>query len=224
MIKTQLCPAAELEDKKWWIKDATMVLGFVVLGYWTAGFILDLKRNETAELTAKKERWAEEYKVKEPAIEQFKGLKAEMDRLNKKIASIKAITTSRIDKVRGLIALDQLQTLWIEGIWYNYVKLDADGTLRINGSANDSLLVGEFMLGMRESMNHETTNDDLRTQIGFEDVSIKNAVFAEDGDAMFKDIRSCMNFEIYARHKEKKVVSVNMSYVPMGRNPLAVWK
>jgi hypothetical protein len=223
MIKTQLCPAAELEDKNWWVKEVAVLLIVAATGYWAAGKILDIRRDQTLELIAKKEKWTQELQAKEPAVKQFKGLRTEMDQLNRKIAALRKITTSKIEKVRPLIALDQLQTLWIEGVWYLSVDYAEDGSMTLRGSANDSLLIGEFMLGMRESMRPDTTNDDIRTQLGFENVAIKSALYADNGDPQFKDIKGCMNFELSARHVEKSMASQSMAYVPPARSHLAGW-
>jgi hypothetical protein len=224
MIKTQLCPAVELEDKNWWVKELAVFLIVAVAGYWGAGMVLDIKRDQTLDLIVKKEKWTQELQAKEPAVEQFKGLRTEMDLLNRKISALRRITTSKIEKVRPLIALDQLQTLWIEGVWYLSAEYAQDGSLTLQGAANDSLLVGEFMLGMRESMSPDTTNDDVRTQLGFANVTIKSASYTDNGDPLFKDIKGCMMFELSARHLEKSMSSQSMAYVPPARSALARWQ
>jgi hypothetical protein len=204
MIKVQLCPFGELEDKNWWAADAAvlLILGFVT--HYAAGAYLDIKRNDTTALLAKKERWEQELQSKSPALKQFETLEPEIAKLNQKINALQRITTSKLNKVKPLVALDQLQTLAIQGVWYERMDYSNEGQVTIFGSANDSLLIGEYMLGVRESMNPETFNDDIRTQIGFDDLKIKNATFIETPDDYFKDIKSRMRFEISGRHTEKK--------------------
>jgi hypothetical protein len=192
MIKVQLCPFGELEDKNWWIVDVAVLLLVCLLGYWVSGAYLDIRRNETISLIAKKQRWDEELKAKEPAIAQFNGL-------------------------APLVALDQLQTLSIQGVWYERLEYQVDGSLLIKGSGNDSLLIGEYMLGVRETMNPETYNDDVRTQVGFESVTLKNARYVEESDPFFEDIRGSMQFEMSGRHVEKKGSAHGISAVPRPR-------
>ena len=217
MIKVQLCPFGELEDKNWWLVDVAVLLLVCLLGYWVSGAYLDIRRNETISLIAKKQRWDEELKAKEPAIAQFNGLAPEMELLNRKINALRRITTSKLDKVKPLVALDQLQTLSIQGVWYERLEYQIDGSLLIKGSGNDSLLIGEYMLGVRETMNPETYNDDVRTQVGFESVTLKNARYVEESDPFFEDIRGSMQFEMSGRHVEKKGSVHGISAVPRPR-------
>jgi hypothetical protein len=73
-------------------------------------------------------------------------------------------------------------------------------------------------------MSPDTTNDDVRTQLGFANVTIKSASYTDNGDPLFKDIKGCMMFELSARHLEKSMSSQSMAYVPPARSALARWQ
>ena len=218
MIRTQLCPAGELEDKRWWTVDVAVLVICGLCFFLLVNSYIDSKREDIQALSAKQAKWQQELQTKKPSVEKFKNLKTEMELLNKKIGALKLITTSKIDKVKPLIALDQLQTLWIDGVWYNELEYKADGTTTIKGFGNDSLMVGEYMLGIRETMNVDTVNDDMRTQVGFADVILKSAKAIESSDSIFPDIQRSMEFEMTGRHTEKKHLAVGaVSMIPRPR-------
>jgi hypothetical protein len=218
VIKVQLCPAGELEDKTWWYVDVAVLIISGLAMYMLTNTYLDIKRSETQTLMEKKVKWEQELEAKKPSVEKFKNLKAEMELLNRKIGALKLITTSKIDKVKPIVALDQLQTLWMDGVWYDTLEYKLDGTTTIKGSANDSLLVGEYMLGVRETMNPDTVNDDIRTQLGFDHVSLKVAREVSSADDIFPDISRHMSFELIGHHIEKKHATVGaMSVAPRPR-------
>jgi hypothetical protein len=78
------------------------------------------------------------------------------------------------------------------------------------------------MLGLRETMNPDTKNDDLRTQIGFDSLSLKNATLNPSGDDIFRDIKKKMNFKISAIHVEKQTQPTQAASVTLGPRPRAL--
>jgi len=219
MIKTQLCPSGELEDKNWWHIDVVALILVAALSYLGVEKYLDSMREDVERLRDKKIHWDKELAAKQPSIEKFNGLKSEMELLNRKVGALQKITTSKIDKVKPLVAIDQLQTLWIEGIWYESLDYGADSLVTIKGAAYDSILIAEYMLGMRETMNPDTRNDDLRTRLGFDGMSLKSVYLSEGSDAIFKDITKKLQFEVSARHVEKAVAPAAATSVTLGPRP-----
>ena len=219
MIKTQLCPVGELEDKNWWYFDAVALILVAALSYLGVEKYLDSMREDVERLRDKKIHWDKELAAKQPGIEKFNGLKSEMELLNKKVGALQKITTSKIDKVKPLVAMDQLQTLWIDGIWYESLDYGSDGLVTIKGAAHDSILIGEYMLGLRETMNPDTRNDDLRTRLGFDGMALKSVHLSEGSDEIFKDITKKLQFEVSARHVEKMVAPSAAASVTLGPRP-----
>ena len=195
MIKTQLCPVGELEDKNWWYIDIIALIVVAALSYLAVEKYLDVMREDVERLAEKKAHWEKELATKKPGIEKFNGLKAEMGLLNKKIGALQRITTSRIDKVKPLVAIDQLQTLWIDGVWYESLDYDTAGRIIIKGAAHDSILIGEYMLGLRETMNPDTRNE------------------------IFKDITRRLQFELSVQHAEKPATPAAATSVTLGPRP-----
>ena len=165
MLKIQLCPESELENHLWWVLD---VASFVLCGaivYLAAIIALNSIRDDIAVTTGTSLNWATQLQKIGPSVEKFKGLDVEVALLNRKIDALKHITVSRIDKVLPIVVAEQLQTLRPEGLWFHSMAYREDKTLTMKGSSNDSLLISEFLLGLRETMNPETITSDIRTQI-----------------------------------------------------------
>ena len=219
MIKTQLCPAGELENKTWWYFDVGFLLIVLALSYYGVTGYLDARKNEVTRLIEKKAHWDNEFQSKAPHVEKFKTLNMEIATLNQKIGALSRITTSKVDKVKPLVALDQLQTLRMDGVWYEQLEYKEDGSISILGAGYDSMIIGEFMLGVRETMNVDTQNDDIRTQLGFDQLAIKSATYKEGADDIFSDVTSKMQFEMNGKHTEKKAAAAPS--VSLGPRPRA---
>jgi hypothetical protein len=222
MIKTQLCPSGELENKNWWHLDVVVLILVAVLSYVLLENYFDEMRAKVVFFQENKTRFDQQYASRQAGLEKFKSLNAEIELLNRKIGALKRITTSKVDKIRPLMALDQLQTLWMEGVWYESIDYSADGAVGIKGSAHDSILVGEYMLGVKETMNPDTRNDDLRTQIGFDSVALRFVKLLPGGDEIFPDIKKKMQFEITASHVEKQALPSQSADVTLGPRPRAL--
>ena len=222
MIKTQLCPSSELENKNWWHIDAVILILVAIASYLVVDAYFEGVRADIARLQERKVQWEQDLAKMQTGLEKFKSLNAEIALLNRKIGALQRITTSKIDKIKPLVAMDQLQTLWIEGVWYEELDYNASGVTRVVASAHDSILVGEYMLGLRETMNLDTRNDDVRTQLGFEDLALKMASLVPAGDEIFRDIAKKMKFDLTAKHVEKRQIPTQAATVTLGPRPRAL--
>lgn len=222
MIKTQLCPSSELENKNWWHVDAVVLILVAIASYLMVDAYFEGVRADIARLQERKIKWEQDLASMQTGLEKFKSLNAEIELLNRKIGALQRITTSKIDKIRPVVAMDQLQTLWMEGVWYEEIDYTAAGVTRVVASAHDSILVGEYMLGLRETMNIDTRNDDVRTQLGFDNLTLKTANLVPAGDEIFRDITKKMKFDLSAKHIEKKQTPVQAATVTLGPRPRAL--
>jgi hypothetical protein len=71
-------------------------------------------------------------------------------------------------------------------------------------------------------MNPDTRNDDLRTQVGFDSVSLRFAKLSPNGDEIFQDIKKKMQFQISASHVEKPAIPSQSAGVTLGPRPRAL--
>ena len=131
MIRTQLCPSSELENKNWWHVDIVIFVLIAALGYVMTENYFDKLRDEISRLQEKKTHWENELATKKTGLEKFKTLEAEIQLLNRKIGALKKITTSKIDNIKTLVVLDQLQTLWLESVWYEELNYSSTGNVKV---------------------------------------------------------------------------------------------
>jgi hypothetical protein len=211
-----------LENKNWWHLDVVVLVIVAALAYVLLENHFDEVRANIVKSQERKASFDQKFASRQAGLEKFKSLNSEIELLNRKIGALKKITTSKVDKVKPLLALDQLQTLWMEGIWYEELQYSAEGGLVISASAHDGILVGEYMLGVRETMNPDTRNDDLRTQVGFDSVSLRFAKLSPNGDEIFQDIKKKMQFQISASHVEKPAIPSQSAGVTLGPRPRAL--
>jgi hypothetical protein len=215
MINVQLAPAGELEDKQWWHVDAAFVVVIVVMGCFVANWVLDQKRHATGVLQAEADKKVQELAVILPSIAQIGTLQSQKSQLFARIEGINDIFRAKIFKIRALVALDQMQTLWLDGVWYEKLTYSSTGDMVVNGSSYDSLLIGEFMLGLSETMNPQNQNDDARTRLGFDKLSLNIVKDSVTNDEIFDDVQRHLKFEIQGSHVEKQTERVkSLSAVP----------
>lgn len=224
MLRIQLCPEAELEDHYWWAPDVIALVAALTIAWFGAGMVLDSIREETEQLTITSTEWGKQYAEVKPAVEKFQNLDEEILLLKRKVDALKRITVSRVDKVLPVVVMEQLQTLRPEGLWYHSLEYREDKTVRISGASRESLLISEFLLGLRETMNPETITTDIRTQVGFIKIKVKE-VQDERADKGFDDLKDVLSFEASATVIEKRKPDVTPASVavPTGRSTRGAW-
>lgn len=206
MIKIQLCPEIELENKYWWAPDLAVLVLVGVLSYFGANLFLQSMRDETATKEAIRDTWVAQSAQIRPMLEKFKKLDQEVAILNTKISALSKITVSKLDKVLPIVVFEQIQTLTPPGVWLHSVQLSGNRAMTLKGSSKEGLLIGEYLMGFRETMNPQTLTSDIRTKVGFANVSFSE-IKAEDADQHFKDIEDVLNFDVKATVSEKQAAT-----------------
>lgn len=173
MIKINLAPLEELENKYWYLPDVILV-ATIVIGCWSGvNYYLDTMRDDIEQLNIKRNDFIKSTKRLKPDLERFDQLNREVDQLRKKLSSLKQITVSKIARYKPVILLEHLQNLKPDGVWYNYYSDESDeGIIRLVGNAFDSLLVAEFMSALSATRLQEFDPNDLRTQVFFSNVHL----------------------------------------------------
>ena len=202
MLRIQLCPESELEDRFWYTYDVLGLFVVVLISWLAADLWLSNMRHETQRLNDATAVWDKQITEADPLVQKFKTLDGEIELLNRKIEALRRITMTHPEKLRPIVVLDQLQTLKPEGLWYNMVSFDDNARIHMVGSSTDSLLISEFLLGLRETMNSDTWTNDIRTQIGYQNIEVKimNRV---DADPDLRDLRDHLQFEASAEVAQK---------------------
>ncbi len=219
MLKIQLCPESELENPHWYTYDVLALFVVCLLAWMASSLWLGNMRNEISRLNDTASNWDRQFTEVQPVVEKFKNLNAEIEIVNRKMAALKNITQTHSDKVKPIVVMEQLQTLRSDGLWFESLSLDEQNRVHIVGASSDSLLISEFLLGLRETMNPETWTTDLRTQIGFKNIVIKDVVRFKD-DPNFKDLTDNLRFDATAEVGQK--VQPPMGASAMGPRPRSV--
>lgn len=222
MLRIQLCPEGELENEHWYTYDALVFCVMAMLTWMAAGFWLNTMRDEILRLNDTAETWDKQTAEAQPMLQRHKALKSEIDVLDRKIEALKRITLNHPEKIRPIVVMEQLQTLRPEGLWYLTLTLDDSNRLKIQGASMDSLLISEFLLGMRETMNPETWTNDVRTQVGFQNITVKEMIRIPE-DLKFLDLPEHLKFEASAEvaAKAKGVIGPN-AMGPLPRSKFGV--
>jgi competence CoiA-like predicted nuclease len=203
MIKIQLAPADEVDSGPWALPDGIVMALIGAIAYFGVTYYLDSIREETAKTTAQAEQWKLDYKKQEPRIQQFQTLNSDVDMLNRRIEAIKKISVSKISRFFSVLFLDNMQTVRPEGLWFSKFTLSDDGKFQVIGGTTDNLLLAEFMLTMRESMNVTTVNTDLRTQVGYSNIQLIKSNLSRTSDSVFKDVTNYIQYELRGTFAEK---------------------
>lgn len=217
MLRIQLCPESELENRYWWTVDIATLVVCGMAAWFAADLALNSIRSDIVQLNTTRENWSRQIAEIQPAVQKFKGLDDEIQLLNRKLEALKQITTSKIDKILPIVVADQLQTLRPDGVWFHSLAFSEDKKIKLKGGSNDGLLISEFLLGLRETTNPDTISSDVRSQIGFENIAV-NEIKDEIKDPGFLDISNVLIFEAEANVVEKKRTTVQgNSLSPMAR-------
>ena len=182
MIKINLAPIEELENKFWYLPEILMAAMIGIGGHMGVQFYLSQIETEMTNLMDEKRDFDKSYRRLKPDLERFDSLNKEVDQLKKKLNSLRQITVSKIVRYKPVILLEHLQNLKPEGLWFNYLKDDSsDNIIRLVGGAFDHLLVAEFMSALTETRILEVDAADVRTQVYFPRVHLERVATTGSG-------------------------------------------
>jgi hypothetical protein len=219
MLRVQLCPQSELENRSWWLPDLVVLLLVGLISWLGASYAIDSLKTETQEVVKNTANWTSQSSKIQPLVAKFKGLDNEVNVLSKKIAALQQININGAGKILPIVVTEQLQTIRPEGVWFHSIALNEERSLIVTGASSDSLLISEFLLSLRETMNPETTTTDIRSQIGFEKISLKE-IKDQISDPGFSDLKNILMFDMKAQVTLKPLVQqpAPVASIPLGRS------
>lgn len=215
MIKIQLAPYDELEDKNWWVPDAIALVLALILSNFLVGIYVERLESEIAEIQAQTEEFKRSIAAIQPEIAVFNGIEAKISELKSVISALSSITVSRLTKYRPVVVLEQIQALKPDGLWFTSLKEDTIGRkITISGFAFDSILIGQFMSELGATKLQRFDPADIRSQIHFSQVKLKIFENSKSGSVL-DDIQpnGFSKFDIYMNFEERTAESLADSTV-----------
>jgi hypothetical protein len=117
MIRINLAPIDEIEDRHWWIPD--VVTFFVLFALTIAGgnYYLGLKRAEVDRLVDEERNLVSSIESMTGEVQKHDELEAKIANLDNLRASFSKITQSKLERYLPLVLLEHIQTLKPDGVW-----------------------------------------------------------------------------------------------------------
>jgi hypothetical protein len=205
MIKIQLAPYHELEDKNWWVPDSVaLVLALFLSQYMISSYVESLE-NQIVEVQAQTEEFKRSLTAIQPEINAFKDLETKISGLKSVISALSSITVSKLTKYRPVVILEQVQALKPDGVWFtSYKESTSESKIFISGYAFDSILVGQFMSELGATKLQRFDSADLRSQINFSDVKLKIFENSKSGSVLDEiQPKGFAKFDIQMKFEER---------------------
>ncbi|MBI2603412.1 MAG: PilN domain-containing protein [Deltaproteobacteria bacterium] len=179
MIKINLAPPLELENKYWYIPELVLfalLLGGALLG--TELYVGSVE-HEIADFQVETQLLRRNTKRLQVDVQRYAQIKTQLDVLAEKIGAIERITVSKIARYLPIILLEHFQNLKPEGMWFTSLSDDSPSKqIKIAGAAFDSLLIAEFISALEETKQQEFDPTDIRTHVFFPAVFLEKVTTA----------------------------------------------
>jgi Tfp pilus assembly protein PilN len=173
MIKINLCPKVELENPYWWVGDAAIVVILAFSGIYALQQYEASIQEKIDDANKRRESYETSLAELKPDLDRAEELKNDNKKLNELLVALQSITTSKIEKFKPVIVLEHLQSLKPEGVWYKSINFEENNRITLEGQAFDNILVAEFAMALRATQNQESDASDLRTQVQFGELKLK---------------------------------------------------
>lgn len=221
MIKINLCPIDELENRFWWVPDAVILAAVALTAYFGVDYYMNSLEQQIAIVQQETSELQEKHEQLKPDLARFKSLDADISSLQTKIESLKNITVSPIAKYKPIIALEHLHNLSPEGLWYSSIKLAENSSFEVVGEVFDNLLLSEMIANLRSTESQIDDKSDLRTQVQFSGLKLVQTARNDTNSEPFKDITGASTFSLTGAYLERGEALPNMDQLDNmnGANP-----
>jgi hypothetical protein len=149
MLKINLVPFEELEDKHWYLPDLIIYLILGSVSWWAFTSYVDSFNLAIAQTQTQIDETTHSLESLQPSLTRYNSLLAESQTLQEQLLSLRHVTTAKIPRYRPVILMEMLQKLKPEGLWFKALaEKTASGTLSISGESYDTLLVAQFIAAL----------------------------------------------------------------------------
>lgn len=205
MLKINLVPFEELDNKRWFVPDLLVVL---ILAAGAGISLLAYEQSFEDKIASAQEEIStlvSSQKKLETTIKQFASLQGENEALREQLASLEHITTAKVPRYRPVMLMEMLQNLKPQGLWFKAVEEQtANGQVTIRGESYDKLLVAHFISALHTSRNPNTSVKGVGKGLYFSKVHLKQMQDAgEPSVTSHQPARETMHFELSISYREQ---------------------
>ena len=211
LIRINLIPAEELEDKYWWFPDVLIFAVTLTLTTFCVEFYLDITRDEIARLDEEREELVQNIQNLQRDLERYNNLQEKIEELKSTKDSLIQITKSKLKRYEQVIILEHIQNLKPEGVWLTKIIFGDPETdpnspnpnpssqgeiITLMGKALNNIVLAEFMTMIKSTQNQEVEKSNLRSQIYFSTINLQTANQEEESVGEDETVLNLMTFTI----------------------------
>ena len=197
-ITVNLAPAEELENPYWYVPDLVTLLVVAMISYFIINSSLQQLRDEIEVANIEAEELTRQSVTLKSKTKRFDELNKFKENLIQKRDAVERITSSKLDRYIPIIILENIQNLKPDGIWLSSIAFmqTENGTVSSNnkttdlsldkpedynlvtieGSGFDNMLIAEFIMNLKSTLNQTSDKSDLRSLVYFDEMMIHNTV------------------------------------------------
>lgn len=233
LIKINLAPIEELENRYWWVPDAIVLAVTTALALSFVDYSISDIENEIAAAETSAQNYRNQYQDVRAQIQSYETAKKREVELTTVYQSLTKITESQLTKFIPVILLEHIQNLKPEGVWLREVRFRQKGLTEdqnanaqgqqaqnnqfqnqdpprneivLQGRALDNVILAEFVTQLKSTQLQEADPTDLRTQAFFNMIGIGVASrITEQPLSQNEPGLSVMEFELVVSFDERPV-------------------
>ncbi len=218
MLKINLAPIEEVEDKFWFVIDLIAVfLAYVILSF-AADLVISNLREDIAMKQADISLKKNQIRKMKKDIKRYDLIIIDVKRLEDRIKTIDQITVSKIKRFKTLVLLEKLNENKPDGLWFSYLEeSEMDSKIMIAGGALDSLLVAKFISNLKEDKKKQDTsffNSVYLDRINLGNISNESTMYKSgstgESDSLMNKAKDSYNY--FTDVKGFPIFSLNMKY------------
>ncbi len=177
MIKINLVPADEIENKYWYAIDLALLAALFLISYVSLDFYKKSFQEKLDHLIAEQTEIESHIKKMSNTGKKYELLQNKISELEKKSFSLSLITTSDLEKSKPIIALEIIQDKLPKGIWFDQLIHEQDNhSFQITGGAYDNLLISEFISDLSLISSEKENIQDVKSRIFFPKIHLEKVM------------------------------------------------
>ncbi len=188
MIRINLAPPIELENKLWFVPELGLILLSFFVTWFAVGLCLSYVEGQIEQMNVDSEQFRTDTKRLLPDVKKYESTTRQIEQVKDKIKAIEKITVAKTVRYLPVILLENLQKIRPEGLWLNKLTQNSqESSLEMTGGAFDNLIVAEFMAALEATKKQEIQARDLRSLIFFPQVTLKQVASEPDPEKAMKE-------------------------------------